>query len=79
MDGESRFISGQYPQNSRFWQESEQARCHPKRFTKKNEPRVARLKVSNREASNRVDRSHSENPDELDTFMKIQPNLLLNG
>ena len=39
----------------------------------------ARLKVSNREASNRVDRSHSENPDDWITLMKIQPNPLLIG
>jgi hypothetical protein len=42
----------------------------------KKKPRKSAAKGSNREASNRVDRSHSENPDDWITLIKIQPNPL---
>jgi hypothetical protein len=37
----------------------------------KKEPRKAAALKSNREASNRVDRSHSKNPDDWITLMNI--------
>jgi hypothetical protein len=45
----------------------------------KKEPREAAALKSNREASNRVDRSHSKNPDDWITLMNIHEESLPTG